>query len=122
MEKDINEIIKEIEDEQDVEEIKEGNYISKIDKYWNIFYENPNNTFMDYIQENYIVFLDEIGKIKARSENIIKDIRKFNKKFNRKEKTNSTSARKNRRLYTIYGKTKETTSNIFRKQRYRFCR
>ena len=73
LEKSLDEIVENIDDEKDREEIKEGNYISKIDKYWNIFYENPNNTFIDYIQKDYIVFLDEIGKIKARSENIIKD-------------------------------------------------
>ena len=73
LEKSLEEIIENIEDEQDREEIEEGNYISKIDKYWNIFYENSNNTFMDYIKEDYLVFLDEVGKLKARSENIIKD-------------------------------------------------
>lgn len=56
----------------DIEEIKEGNYLNKIDKYFNSFYEK-RETIIDYLKDDYIIFLDEIGKIKARSENIIKD-------------------------------------------------
>lgn len=73
LEKNIKEIAEEIEDSRDKEEILEGNYTTKIDKYWNIFYSNSNNTFIDYIKENYTIFLDEVNKIKARSENVIKD-------------------------------------------------
>ena len=57
---------------QDVEAIKQGDYLSKIDKYFNSFYQK-RETFLDYLGNDYIIFLDEIGKIKARSENIIKD-------------------------------------------------
>ncbi len=57
---------------EDIESIKQGDYVSKIDKYFNSFYEK-RETIIDYLGNNYIVFLDEIGKIKARSENIIKD-------------------------------------------------
>ena len=56
----------------DIEEIKEGNYLNKIDKYFNSFYKQ-RETIIDYLKDDYIIFLDEIGKIKARSENIIKD-------------------------------------------------
>ena len=57
---------------QDIEEIKQGNYTNKIDKYFNCFYNNKE-TIIDYLKGNYLIFLDEIGKIKARTENIIKD-------------------------------------------------
>ncbi len=87
LEKTLEEIVENIEDEQDREEIEEGNYISKIDKYWNIFYENSNNTFMDYIEDNCIVFLDEVGKIKSRSENIIKDTQNLIKNLIEKKRT-----------------------------------
>ena len=63
----LNDIAKE-----DIEQIRSGDYISKIDKYFNYFY-NTKSSFIDYLDENYIIFLDEISKIKARSENIIKD-------------------------------------------------
>lgn len=55
-----------------IEQIKSGNYISKIDKYINCFYEKPE-TFLDYLSNDAIIFLDEIGKIKARNKNILLD-------------------------------------------------
>ena len=58
--------------DEDIEQIKIGNYISKIDKYFNSFYDNQE-TILDYLDNNYCIFLDEIGKIKQRSENIIED-------------------------------------------------
>ena len=58
--------------EEDIEQIKSGDYISKIDKYFKFFY-NKQESILDYLDKNCIVFLDEISKIKARSENIIKD-------------------------------------------------
>ena len=57
---------------EDIEAIRQGDYLSKIDKYFNCFY-TKKETIIDYLKNNYIIFLDEIGKIKARSENIIKD-------------------------------------------------
>jgi len=59
-------------DEEDIEIIKNGEYLSKIDKYFNSFY-TKTNTILDYISSDYIVFLDEVSKIKARSENVLKD-------------------------------------------------
>ena len=56
----------------DIEEIKNGEYITKMDKYFNCFY-NKKETFLDYLENDFIIFLDEISKIKARSENILKD-------------------------------------------------
>lgn len=58
--------------EEDMEQIKSGDYIAKIDKYFNCFYNETQN-FLDYLGNDFIIFLDEIGKIKARAENIIKD-------------------------------------------------
>ena len=48
--------------EEDIEQIKQGNYISKIDKYFDSFYEKQE-TIIDYINDEYCIFLDEIGKI-----------------------------------------------------------
>ena len=58
--------------EEDIEQIKSGDYISKIDKYFTFFY-NKQESILDYLDKDCIIFLDEISKIKARSENIIKD-------------------------------------------------
>ena len=71
---------------EDIEEIKNGNYLSKVDKYFNYFYKN-SETIIDYIKENYIIFLDEISKIKARSENIIKDNQNVIKSLMEKKRT-----------------------------------
>lgn len=73
LDKPLEEVAKDIQDQRDKEEILEGNFTNKIDKYWNKFYNNPDNTFIDYIKDNYIIFIDEVSKIKARSENVIKD-------------------------------------------------
>lgn len=73
LDKQLEDVAKEINDEKDKEEILSGNYSTKIDKYWNIFYTNSDNTFMDYLKNDYLIFIDEIGKVKARSENVIKD-------------------------------------------------
>jgi len=77
LENSIEEIIKNIKtkgpiEQDDIEIIENGEYLSKIDKYFNSFY-TKTNTILDYISDNYIVFLDEISKIKARSENVLKD-------------------------------------------------
>ena len=58
--------------ENDIQEIKNGNYLNKIDRYFNCFYNNTVS-FLDYLSDDFIIFYDEIGKIKARSENILKD-------------------------------------------------
>ena len=65
-----DEILKNVE--EDIELIKSGDYISKIDKYFNNFYEEQDN-FLNYINENYLLFIDDIDKINARQENILKD-------------------------------------------------
>ena len=69
----------------DIEIISQGEYISKIDKYFNCFYENANN-FMKYIPEDAIIFYDEYSKIKQRIENIIIDNNNLIKSLIEKEK------------------------------------
>ena len=58
--------------EQDIEQIKAGNYISKIDKYFDCFY-SKQETIIDYLGSNYIIALDETNKIEQRAQNIIVD-------------------------------------------------
>lgn len=84
LEKGIEDIIKNIQSlrvedselnkiiENDIEEIKAGNYYSKIDKYFNAIYEEQVS-FLDYIEENTIIFLDEESKVSKRAENILLD-------------------------------------------------
>ena len=58
--------------EEDLEEIRNGNYLNKVDKYFSSFYQIPN-TLLDYISNEYIMCIDEVKKIKQRAENITKD-------------------------------------------------
>lgn len=58
--------------EQDIELIKAGNYISKIDRYLNSFYAEQD-TILDYITDKYLIFLDEETKIEQRTINVNKD-------------------------------------------------
>lgn len=60
----------------DIEEIREGNYFSKIDKYFNSFYSEKSN-FLDFLSEDTIIFLDEDSKISKRTENIVEDNKKL---------------------------------------------
>ena len=56
--------------EEDIELIKSGETISKIDKYFNEFYEKQDY-FLDYLSEKYLIFVDENSKIEQRKENIV---------------------------------------------------
>ncbi len=94
LEKPIEEICKLIENnpklpdeviEEDVDSIRNGDFTSKVDKYFCSFYEKPS-TFLEYISKDFIIFIDEISKIKARSENIIKDRDSFVKSLIEKRK------------------------------------
>nr|MCR5186619.1 hypothetical protein [Clostridia bacterium] len=58
--------------EEDIAQIKEGNYVTKIDKYFDCFYEE-GSTLLDYLPGDTVIFLDEVSKVKARCENIAKD-------------------------------------------------
>ena len=55
---------------QDIELIESGDYISKVEKYFNYFY-TKQESFVDYLDENFIIFYDEISKIKQRQDNIL---------------------------------------------------
>ena len=56
--------------EADIEAIQNGAYISKIDKYFNEFYEKKSS-FLDYLSENTLLIIDEETKVSQRIENII---------------------------------------------------
>ena len=71
--------------EKDIEEIKNGNYISKIDKYFNSFY-SEQETLLNYIDDRFIVCIDEENKIKTRSETIKQDTERLIKAIIEKEK------------------------------------
>ena len=85
----IEDVCKKIEqkynEQSDIEMIRNGSYISKIDKYFNEFYEEQN-TILDYINKNYIIFIDENSKIQARKNNIILDNNNLIKSLIEKEK------------------------------------
>ncbi len=57
---------------QDIEIIKNGDYLSKVDRYLNAFYEKQE-TILDYLNDKYLIVLDEINKIEQRLENVNKD-------------------------------------------------
>ena len=80
--KNIDEICKQIETKkenaseenaknitEDIELIRNGDYISKVDKYFNEFYDKQSS-FMEYIGEDYLICLDDIEKINVRQENL----------------------------------------------------
>lgn len=83
LEADLNTIVQRIEEKNfsqtvqekvnsDIQQIKSGDYLNKIDKYFTCFYEKTS-TLLDYLEEDFIIFLDEIEKIKNRAEAIAKD-------------------------------------------------
>lgn len=57
---------------EDIEAIRQGDYINDVDKYFKDFY-SESATILDYLNEDCIIFLDEIEKIKNRIESIKKD-------------------------------------------------
>lgn len=67
-----NNLIQKYGENEDIEQIKEGNYLTKIDRYFDTFYPKQEN-LLNYLSDNYIIFLDEINKIKVRCENVLKD-------------------------------------------------
>ncbi len=71
--------------EKDIEEIKAGNYISKIDKYFSCFYDEQE-TILDYLEKDYYIFIDEINKIKQRVTNITIDNKNLIKTLIEREK------------------------------------
>ena len=71
--------------EEDLELIAEGNYISKIDKYFDCFYSKPV-TLLDYISEKYIIAFDDERKIEQRTLNIDQDRKNLIQSLIEKEK------------------------------------
>lgn len=70
---------------QDEEKIQEGDYISKVDKYFNYFY-TKQETFVDYLGKDFILIFDEVAKIKQREENILIENQNLMKALLEKEK------------------------------------
>ncbi len=58
--------------ENDIEQIKNGEYISKIDRYFNSFYQEQE-TILEYLSDKYLIMIDEQNKVIQRSENIEND-------------------------------------------------
>ena len=71
--------------EKDIEEIKNGSYISKIDRYFNEFYEKQE-TILDYLSDNFFVCIDEKNKINSRIQAIESDTENLIKALIEKEK------------------------------------
>ena len=80
LEEDLSKVIKNIQEqicpenliqkqESDIEQIKNGDYISKIDRYFNSFYKEQE-TILDYLDDNYLLFVEEPNKVNLRSKNI----------------------------------------------------
>ena len=96
LETDVDTVVKRIEEkafpsgvkekvEDDIYQIKNGDFLTKIDKYFDCFYEKTD-TLLDYLEEDCIIFIDEIAKLKARAENITKDNTNLIKDLTEKKK------------------------------------
>ena len=83
--------------EEDIEQIKNGNYISKIDKYFDDFYSNQTN-LLSYLSEKYLIYIDEISKVRQRAINIAKDNENIEMLLTEKEKIVPEAIRN---MYTI---------------------
>ena len=71
--------------EADIEAIQNGEYVSKIDKYFNAFYTEKTN-FLSYLSKNCLLLVDENGKINQRIENIIIENNNLIKSLTEKER------------------------------------
>ena len=71
--------------QDDIGHIKAGNYISKIDKYFDCFYSKQSN-LLEYLNNNYLIVLNEINKISTRAKNINLDTKNLTKTLLEKEK------------------------------------
>ena len=69
---------------KDLEEIREGNYASKIDRYFNDFYDKQES-ILEYAKD-YVVLIDEEDKIEQRIQGIQEDIENLSKDLIEKEK------------------------------------
>lgn len=71
--------------EEDIEQIKTGNYVSKIDKYFDSFYEEQES-ILDYLENDEYFAIDEMNKIAQRAKNIKMDNRNLEKALVEKER------------------------------------
>ena len=120
LERDLEEITSDIElskianikerQEEDIEEILQGNYMSKVDKYFNSFYKKQV-TLLDYLEKDTVIFLDEIDKIKARIENINKDTENVIKLLIEKEKIVPDALRNIGNFYDFYSSENDNKLN-----------
>ena len=53
----------------DIEEIRNGNYKNKIEKYFEFFFEK-SSSFIDYFSNDTIVFVDEPIRIKSKAQSV----------------------------------------------------
>ena len=70
---------------EDIEIIRSGDYISKIDKYFNSFYSEKSN-ILEYL-DDFVIVLDEFGKINQRIDNIKIENRNLVKTLLEKDKS-----------------------------------
>lgn len=89
--KRIEKITKDVTQEQqkqskeDISLILSGDYISKVDKYFSAFYSDIYS-FVEYFSKHSIFFLEENTKLRARAQNIQKDIQTIQKTLVEKQK------------------------------------
>ncbi len=88
--------------DEDIQTIINGNYTEKVDRYFNNFY-TKQATLLEYIQQNFIIYLDEASKLKARSENILKDSKAVIKTLIEKKKIVPDSITLLEDYYTFMG-------------------
>ena len=69
----------------DIEQIKAGDYISKIDKYFESFY-SKKTMLLDYLSKDFLIAIDEISKVMQRSKNILENNRNLEKSLLEKDK------------------------------------
>ena len=70
---------------EDIEQIKVRDYISKIDKYFNCFYEKEES-LLNYLSKQTCIIFDEISKIEQREKNIFQDQENLERALLEKEK------------------------------------
>ena len=88
---------------EDEELILNGNYLSKVDKYFDLFYDKTE-TFIEYLSENYLIVLDEQSKIKQRIDNIKIDNNNLIKSVTEKERFVPDSIRSISDYHLDFGK------------------
>ena len=69
----------------DIEQISTSNSISKIDKYFNEFYEKQED-LLDYLPKDCMIYFDEVTKINQRRENIVIENNNLIKSLKEKER------------------------------------